>query len=258
VSAFHAKLPSAFDLADIQERSDDRVQDGETMIVKRAVARLRAQDWVSVAIELMIVIVGVLIALGAQQLVDDMHWRRELGDFRKAVRAEVSNNLATYTFRSKEDRCVQARLDELQQWLDSWRAGRPLSLTGRIGIPTSLVVRTGVWDSRDAATFSRMPLAERLNYSGLYGEFANNEVHRLDERAAWIELADYDGASELDHDDLMRLQGLITRARLRLLRMTTNFERFVKRADEIGLKPVADPTWPPPGTDTCSPILERR
>ena len=103
-----------------------------------------------------------------------------------------------------------------------------------------------------------MPLAERLNYSGLYGEFANNEVHRLDERAAWIELADYDGATELDHDDLMRLQGLITRARLRLLRITTNFERFVKRADEIGLKPIADPTWPTPGTETCSPILGRR
>ena len=61
-----------------------------------------------------------------------------------------------------------------------------------------------------------MPLSEKLEYSGLYTEFANNEVHRLDERAAWIELANYDGATELDHQDLMRLQGLITRARLRL------------------------------------------
>ena len=214
--------------------------------------------WNAVAWELAIVTTGVLIALAAQQVVDGIHWKNEVAEFRSAVRAEVSNNLATYTFRQREDRCVQARLDELQQWLDSWRAGRPLKLAGPIGIPGSLVIRTGVWDSRDASTFSRMPLAERLNYSGLYGEFANNEVHRLDERATWIALADYDGASDLDHQDLMRLQGLITRARLRIMRMTTNFDRFVKRADEIGLKPVADPTWPPAGVETCRPILASR
>lgn len=213
--------------------------------------------WHAVAWELAIVILGILIALGAQQIADEIHWRREVADFRTAVRAEVSNNLATYVFRRSEDRCIEARLDELQQWLDSWRAGQPLKLTGPIGIPGSLVVRTGVWDSRDASTFSRMPLSERLNYSSLYGEFANNEVHRLDERATWIALADYDGANQLDHQDLMRLQGLITRARLRKMRMTTNFDRFVKRADEIGLKPVPDPTWPAAGVETCRPILDR-
>lgn len=75
--------------------------------------------------------------------------------------------------------------------------------------------------------------------------------------AAWIELANYDGASQLDHQDLMRLQGLITRARLRVDRMTTNFGHFVKRAEEIDLEPVADPTWPAPGVDTCRPVLRR-
>lgn len=138
--------------------------------------------WTAVAWELGIVTLGVLIALGAQQVVDEFNWRKEVVDFRRAVRAEVSNNLATYTFRRSEDRCIKVRLDDLQQWLNSWRAGRPLELTGPIGIPSSLVVRTGVWDSRDAGTFSRMPLEERMNYSGLYGEFTNNEVHRLDER----------------------------------------------------------------------------
>ena len=44
-----------------------------------------------------------------------------------------------------------------------------------------------------------MTLQEKLEYAHLYNEFANNEVHRLDERAAWIELAEYDGATELDH-----------------------------------------------------------
>ncbi|MEA3082129.1 MAG: hypothetical protein QOD54_1797 [Sphingomonadales bacterium] len=213
--------------------------------------------WGAVVWELGIVTLGVLIALAAQQFVDDLHWRSEVRDFRTAVKAEISNDLATYTYRSGQNICVAARLDELQRWLDSWRAGRPLKLTGPIGMPTSLVVRTTVWDGRDPETFSHMQLPEKLEYGGLYTEFANAEVHRLDERAAWVELGDYDGASGLDHQDLMRLQGLITRARLRLRRITGNAARFTKRAAALGIRPVPDPEWPAPDTGICRPILAR-
>src|SRR5438045_1184070 len=148
--------------------------------------------WNAVVWDLAIVTVGVLIALGAQQFVDDFHWRGEVRDFRKAVRAEISNNLATYTYRRDENRCVEARLDELQRWLDSWRARRPLKVTGPIGIPDSLLTRADVWDCRDAQTVSHMTLSEKLEYRGLYGEFANNEVHGLGERDAWTAAARYD------------------------------------------------------------------
>jgi hypothetical protein len=214
--------------------------------------------WAAVAWELAIVTLGVLIALGAQQIVEDIHWRSEMREFRRAVRAEISWDLATYSYRSGQNRCAAARLDELQRWLDSWRAGRPLELTGPIAMPSPLIVQTTVWDSRDPETVSRIPLAEKLAYGGLYTEFANAEGHRLDERAAWVELGDYDGATELDHQDLMRLQGLITRARLRLRRITGNAARFTKRAAEIGIRPVPDPTWPTPETEICRPILARQ
>ena len=212
--------------------------------------------WNAVVWDLAIVTVGVLIALGAQQFVDDFHWRGEVRDFRKAVRAEISNNLATYTYRSSENRCIVARLDELQRWLDSWRARRPLKVAGPIGIPDSLLTRHDVWDGRDAGTVAHMTLSEKLEYGGLYSEFANNEVHRLDERAAWLELAAYDGATELDHQDLMHLQELITRARQRLSRMTSNTRRFMKRAAAIGIRPVPDPRWPTPDVaQICRPML---
>ena len=102
---------------------------------------------------------------------------------------------------------------------------------------------------------SHMPLSEKLAYSGLYSEFANNEVHRLDKRASWIALSDYDGATELDRHDLMRLQGLITRAGLRLRRITNNADRFM---NSVGLQPVPDPTWARLELDICRPILAGR
>src|SRR5207237_4505442 len=128
-------------------------------------------------------------------------------------------------------------------------------LTGPIGTPNSLVIDNNAWQSRDADTVAHMSLQEKLEYGHLYNEFANNEVHRLDERAAWIELGDFDGATELDHQDQMRLQGLITRARLRDVKMRTNAERFTKRAAQMGIVPRAAADWPSHATQLCRRVL---
>ena len=208
--------------------------------------------------EISTIVIGVLIALGAQQVVEAANWRREVADFRDSVRGEMSRDLWTYPYRSAQKRCINARLDELQRWLDSWRAGRPLTLTGPIGIPISAVIRTSAWDGRDPATLAHMARSERVEYGFLYSEFANNEVHRLDERAAWIELASFDGAILLDHQDQMRLQGLIFRARLRDSRIDANAGRFMKRAAAIGLKLAPEPDLAPYGPELCRPILPAR
>ena len=205
--------------------------------------------------EVGIIVLGVLIALGAQQIVEAIHWRSEVAGFRDAVRDELSDNLGTYPYRAKQKACINARLDELQLWLESWRAGRPLKLTGPIGIPISHVIRTSVWESRDPDTVAHMPRAEKLEYGFLYSEFANNEVHRLDERDAWMELASFDGTNELDHQDMMTLQGLIYRARLRDKRIDSNAARFMKRAARIGLKPEAAPDPAPYEPELCRSIL---
>lgn len=198
---------------------------------------------------------GVLIALGAQQLVEAWQWRKEVAGFRDAVREEVNLDLGTYPYRAKQKPCIVARLDELQRWLDGWRDGRGEKLLGPIGMTTSHVIRTNVWDSRDPDTFAHMPRHEKLEYSFLYSEFANNEVHRLDEREAWLQLAGFDGATSLDHQDQMRLQGLIFRARLRDQRIDDNYGRFIKRAAALGLHPEPAPVRPVYDPNLCKPIL---
>ena len=212
--------------------------------------------WNAVAWELLIVTVGVLLALGAQQLVERWQARREVAGFRNAVRDEIETNLDSYPYRAKQKACIDRRLNQLQAWLDGWRAGRGVALTEPIGVVASRVIRTSVWDSTDPATVANLPLAERIEYSHLYSEFANNEVHRLDERETWFSLQAFEGATMLDHQDQMRLQGLITRARLRDDRIDANAARFLKRAaDRSGLRP--KPIVDPPAYDErlCQPIL---
>lgn len=207
--------------------------------------------------EVGIIVLGVLIALGAQQIVEAIQWKREVAGFRTSVREEIAINLGTYPYRSKQARCIKLRLDELQRWLDGWRSGKTQRLAGPIGVPASRVIRTSVWASRDPGTFAHMPRAEKEQYADLYDEFANNEVHRLDERAAWIELANFDGATLLTHQDQMQLQGLIIRARLRDARLDQNAQRFLKRASSIiDLHPKDIPDPPAYDPNLCKPILQ--
>ena len=205
--------------------------------------------------EVGIVVLGVFLALGAQQIVEAIQWRYEVAGFREDVREEMNLDIGTYPYRAKQKPCIAARLDELQRWLDGWRAGRGEKLLGPIGMTTSHVIRTNVWDSRDPETFAHMPRKEKLEYAFLYSEFANNEVHRLDERDTWVQLASFDGATLLDHQDQMRLQGLIFNARLRDFRIDDNYGRLLKRAEALGLYPKPAPVGAGYDPNLCKPIL---
>ena len=211
--------------------------------------------WRELAGEVGIIVVGVLIALGAEQLVTTLHWRHVLGGYRAALHEEIGHNIATYSYRMEQDQCVDARIAELQRWLDSWRAGRPIPSHGPIGVPQSLMVFNGVWASRDAEVASRMPLAEQLAYSKLYDRFSANEVHRLAERSVWLALGAYQDASQLDHQDLIRLQGLINEARYRELTFDVNAVRYTKDAAALNIRGQADPSWGRISTELCKPIL---
>ncbi len=208
-----------------------------------------------IAGEVGIIVIGVLIALGAQELVDNRRWNREVADFRQSVDAEVATNLATYQLRGVQSACVTRRLDELESWLESGRIGRLRALTAPIGHPVSLSLKSSVWGSRDSSLMAHMPMQMRLDYGEVYDDAANNETHRLDERAAWLALSEFDGAMELRHEDLMRLRGLITRARFRDGRMTWNLPGLLESARKMEIAPKADPNWPPLDPAFCKPIL---
>jgi hypothetical protein len=211
--------------------------------------------WRAFAGEVGIIVLGVLIALAAEQIVETLHWRRVLDDYRAALHDEVAHNIATYSYRIEQDRCADARTAELQHWLDSWRDGHPLRIQGLIGIPQSLMVFNGVWGSRSEEIASRMPLAEQLAYSKLYDRFSANEAHRLAERSVWLALDSYEGATELSHDDMIRLQGLINEARYRQRTFDINALRYTSDANALRIRGEPDPGWPRISNDLCKPII---
>src|SRR5947199_8105436 len=169
--------------------------------------------WRAFAGEVGIIVIGVLIALGAEQVVETVHGNSQVGEFRGAVDDEMAYDLGSYKQRLMLSPCVKARLAELDRVIASYRAGRPMRMHGLSHWPGSFSLRTSVWTGRTGDVEARMPLHTRLAYASIYDDLANYDVHRVDERNAWMELGEFDDVQELGSADLMRLRGLVSKLR---------------------------------------------
>ena len=73
--------------------------------------------WREFAGEVGIIVVGVLIALGAEQMVQNLHWRAEVRETDQRVQKDVVANLTNAEERFAIDPCLRPRLTELRDAL---------------------------------------------------------------------------------------------------------------------------------------------
>lgn len=76
--------------------------------------------WDAVGWELAIVTLGVVIALGAQQIVVAMSDRSTASETRADVTAELNSNLMSLALRQAVEPCIERRLSELRAIVTQW------------------------------------------------------------------------------------------------------------------------------------------
>jgi hypothetical protein len=215
------------------------------------------RGWDDLAQEVLIVVAGVLIALGAQKIVDDWRWRGEIKEFRAALDNELGYDLAAYQDRLSQNDCVARRLDQLDRWLAETAAGPKRRLLTPIGRPVSLATRTSVWDSRTSDAASHLGLKVRLAYAKFYDSVAVFSNVRASEREVWSELSEFEGAEELDAHDRMRLRGLIERARFLNGIVRFNWKTYHQRMTAFGIRPWRESDEPARANQLCQPLRWR-
>src|SRR5262249_29146267 len=95
--------------------------------------------------EVGIIVVGVLIALGAEQLVQAWHWRHETSAARDALGREAADTRSAALQRSQLQPCVERRLKEIAAIFAAHAAGNPIQVHRSIGRPVSYYGRTDTW-----------------------------------------------------------------------------------------------------------------
>lgn len=217
--------------------------------------------WNAVGWELGIVALGVLIALGAQELVQSLHWEREVRETRKALDAEVARDLAAYEYRVSQRGCVEDRLAELGKWAASLRSEDPLTLRKEIRPPVGFAIRTAAWEVTDGEIAARIPIEAKMGYAGMYDAMRAFDELADAEEQQWIKLTELQSSSKLEESDVRTIEQairLIGAANAAVRAFGKNVHRF---AGELGVNPeaniegTADPIIAQWRKELCNPLL---
>ena len=102
--------------------------------------------------EVAIIVLGVLIALSAEQGIENWHWSQQLASGREALRLDYQTIVANAKEREAEDQCIRARLLFLRNILDSHPDALPA--LGHVGSPPARSWYPTSWDSLVASEVS--------------------------------------------------------------------------------------------------------
>ncbi|THD60483.1 hypothetical protein [Phenylobacterium sp.] len=148
-----------------------------------------AHSWREFATEIGTIVIGVLIALAAEQAVEAIHEHHVAEEARRNVRAEAALDVGFVQGRLAANACVDQRIEDLQGLLARAGDGAPQPRIGWVGHPPTTPMFTTRWASATASGRNSLFSAdEQDRYGNLYGLFARFDEHQSREQAAWARL----------------------------------------------------------------------
>jgi len=171
--------------------------------------------WNAVVWELGIVTLGVLIALGAQQVVDDVHQRGEARDAEQAIRGELELNMAKLKARAEKKPCVVQRLAELQALIDSAGPdGGAIETPSWIGRPQFWTMQTARWEATAQAGRAALVSPKHLAlYGSMYAYMRSVNTETAAEQDHWATLRSLEHLGRLTPEMQFQLTTTLQQAR---------------------------------------------
>jgi hypothetical protein len=197
--------------------------------------------WRVVLADFVIVVLGVGVALAAQQAAEWWHWRSEVTAARTALRAEMVPIADYYGMRVAIAPCVNRKLEAVSAMIADAAAGRKVETGDIIFNGLGAPIYDSEWQSQRASqTLTHFPRQELALMSTFYGQRKAMEDWSLEEAAAWAHLAVLqDEAQKLGSDDLAQLRVASHMARRYQNVITLNAERQLDVAARLGIRAAA-------------------
>jgi hypothetical protein len=135
------------------------------------------------------IVLGVCIALAAEQGVETLHNRGKAAEARASIRAEIARNLGRMNVRQAVEACIAKRLDEVDELISASVAGKLPQGALWIGIPTSLSLFDSSYRAAmQSGTASLFATKEQRDYANLYSAFDTYMQAAAAETRAWGDL----------------------------------------------------------------------
>lgn len=207
--------------------------------------------------EIAIIVIGILLALAADEAVQNLRMQGDVRTFREAVGRELALNLGTYRYSQHYSDCIESRINELDKLLKRARHGHAVALLHPISKPPKLSQYSAVWENKDPAVVGHLPMSERLKYGELYDEFRNTAQLDTAEDEVWRSLTRYNEPGPLNLDDRRRLGELISRARMLRASTRANYPVSLQLGVNLGIRAEDNADWPTVDEHhpVCQPLM---
>ena len=175
--------------------------------------------WREFAGEVGIIVIGILIALGGEQLVEIAHARERATEAREAVDHELAMDAGVFDERTMVQPCLNQRLAELAPLLRDARRTGHIPDIGEIGRPPTRPIRLASWDSAVAnGTMIRFDRRAQEVLPTTYGVIQDYRAAVESEQAMWATLTLLeDSAGPIPDAMLTEVSATVARLRYRSL-----------------------------------------
>lgn len=208
--------------------------------------------------EVGVIVLGVLLALGAQQLVEDISTRSDVREFRRTIDHEIGLNLFVYQVRTRGSACNAKRMKEFFDWVKAARDGQVLPKIAPAP-PLAMTPYTSAWDTRNGDIFAHVPAKARQKYAEFYDELEGNTERIKWELDEWFALQRYALPGPVTIDDRRSIFGHLRKALVLNAVWEQNMAISKEIADELGVKSVRPDNIPDAflsELENCPPIFE--
>ena len=187
--------------------------------------------------EYLIIVIGVLTALAAEQVAVALRDRHAAAEARAAVYTEIRLNLSYIQSRRVTQACVERRLDEIGALLVKAGEGPLTPRPSWIGQPSSWLIASQRWQ---AATGSgRVSLfddVEQGRLAGVYSPLSRFADAQETEQAAWAQLRGLETwTGPLGSGGRIHFLSALQQARYELWNTRVAMEVAFRRARELGI-----------------------
>jgi hypothetical protein len=213
--------------------------------------------WRAFVGEVGIIVIGVLIALGAEQLVEAAHRKQEAAHADAGIRSELAFNLGRLESRTTIHSCVDRRIDEIQALLDG-AADKPDIATPRwIGRPQSWAFASSQWQAESQAGRAALVDPRRLSaYAVMYARMQDLGDEMTLEQTDWARLRTLEHVRRLDSAEAFELNTTLQDARYRDWRLALVTSQLFTMAKSMRIPATHNST--PASASVCLAITTTR
>jgi hypothetical protein len=132
------------------------------------------------------IVLGVLIALGAEQAVEQLHWAREVRSARAGLTTEIGHDDRALAFRVAAEPCIARRLAALEGVIEKTAKRESVPQLGPVIPDIGNALNNSVWENyRAAQTLTHLDEQEQGYLGTYYMQIGNLRQFLNDETNTW-------------------------------------------------------------------------